>query len=55
MHIAFHSAPITLEHWGYILAVGVATLFIVEFEKWLTNRSARRSETEGLGDMRAGG
>ncbi len=35
MHVAFQSAPLTLEHWSYILAAGVATLFIVEFEKWL--------------------
>ena len=38
MHVAFQSAPLTLEHWSYILAAGVATLFIVEFEKWLVNR-----------------
>jgi Ca2+-transporting ATPase len=40
MHVAFQSAPLTLEHWSYILAAGVATLFIVEFEKWLVNRGS---------------
>ncbi len=56
MQVAFRSAPLTLEHWSYILIAGVATLFIVEFEKYLTNRSRRRSrETEDLGGVRAGG
>jgi cation-transporting P-type ATPase F len=41
MHVAFQSAPLTLRQWGYILAAGVATLFIVEFEKYLTNRGRR--------------
>ncbi len=56
MHVAFRSAPLTLEHWSYILTAGVATLLIVESEKWLTNRSGRGfRETQGLGDGGAGG
>ncbi len=55
MHVAFQSAPLTLEHWSYILAAGIATLFIVEFEKWLVNRhSGGLGEAGGPGDAEAG-
>ncbi len=55
MHVAFQSAPLTLEHWSYIFAAGVATLFIVEFEKWLVNRrSSRLGEAGRRGDAEAG-
>jgi len=55
MHVAFQSAPLTLEHWSYIVAAGVATLFIVEFEKWLVNRgSSGLGETGGPGGAEAG-
>lgn len=38
MNLLFHSAPIGLDSWLRILAVGVAVLIIVEFEKWLRRK-----------------
>ena len=36
-HVMF-SAPISLEAWGRILAVGAITYFVIEFEKWVRRR-----------------
>jgi len=56
MHVAFGSAPLTLEQWAYILVAGVATLFIVEFEKWLTARTGSGLRASGASARdRAGG
>ena len=38
MNWMFQSAPISIEAWGRILAVGVIAYFVVGFEKWLRRR-----------------
>jgi Ca2+-transporting ATPase len=38
MNLMFHSAPISYESWGRILAVSVVTSFVVGAEKWLRRR-----------------
>jgi len=38
MNLMFHSAPIDLNAWAKIVAAGVITYMIVEFEKWLRRR-----------------
>jgi hypothetical protein len=35
MNRLFHSAPVRAEAWLYIVAIGVFTFAVVEFEKWL--------------------
>jgi magnesium-transporting ATPase (P-type) len=42
MNIMFHSAPISIEAWGRILAVSVFSSFVVGIEKWLRARSGAR-------------
>ena len=37
----FHSAPVRAEAWLYIVATGVFTFAVVEFEKWLRFRARR--------------
>jgi cation-transporting ATPase F len=44
MNWMFHSAPISLEAWGRILAVSVIAFFVVGVEKWVRHRM-RRIET----------
>ncbi|MFV1957370.1 MAG: cation-transporting P-type ATPase [bacterium] len=38
MNLMFHSAPIDLNAWAKIVAAGVITYMIIEFEKWLRRR-----------------
>jgi Ca2+-transporting ATPase len=38
MNLMFHSKPISLESWMYILAVATFTLFVVGMEKWFVRR-----------------
>jgi cation-transporting ATPase F len=38
MHVAFHTAPMSLAAWGRVLAVAVAVFVMVEVETWWTNR-----------------
>ncbi len=42
MNLMFHSAPISFEAWGRILAVSIIVSFVVSVEKWLRRRSAER-------------
>ena len=42
MNIMFHSAPISIEAWGRILAVSVLSSFVVGVEKWLRARGVKR-------------
>ena len=42
MNLMFHSAPISFEAWGRILAVSVIASFVVGVEKWLRRRSVNR-------------
>jgi Ca2+-transporting ATPase len=42
MNIMFHSAPISIEAWGRILAVSVFASFVVGIEKWLRARGVER-------------
>ena len=42
MNLMFHSAPISLDAWGRILAVSVIASFVVGVEKWLRRRSVER-------------
>jgi len=37
----FHSAPVSLEAWGRILAVAVTAFFVVGIEKWIRQRIRR--------------
>jgi Ca2+-transporting ATPase len=46
MNQLLRSAPIDLTQWGHILAVGLAGYVIVEIEKWLRRRGARRRSIE---------
>jgi cation-transporting ATPase F len=41
MNRLFHSAPVRAEAWLYIVAIGVLTFAVVEFEKWLRFRARR--------------
>ena len=42
MNLIFHSAPIDLDAWFKIVAAGVITYMILEFEKkWLRRRAGR--------------
>ncbi|MGB7836936.1 MAG: HAD-IC family P-type ATPase, partial [Terrimicrobiaceae bacterium] len=41
MNRLFHSAPVRAEAWLYIVAIGVFTFAVVEFEKWLRFRANR--------------
>ncbi|MCG2774626.1 MAG: cation transporting ATPase C-terminal domain-containing protein, partial [Desulfobacterales bacterium] len=40
MNWMFHSAPISPEAWGRILAVALISSFVVGVEKWLRQRTA---------------
>jgi cation-transporting ATPase F len=42
MNLMFHSAPITLEAWGRILAVSIIVSLVVGAEKWLRRRRLER-------------
>jgi len=42
MNRLFHSAPISIEAWGRILAVALIAFFVVGFEKWLRQRLSKR-------------
>jgi cation-transporting P-type ATPase F len=42
MHVLFHSAPMPLLSWLWVLIAGVAAFFTVGCEKWLRHRGARR-------------
>jgi hypothetical protein len=44
MNSLLSSASLALIDWGLILAAGVITYIIVEIEKWLRRRNARRHE-----------
>jgi len=48
MHLMFHSAPISFEAWGRILAVSVIAYFMVGVEKWLRRRSVERRSIQFL-------
>ena len=41
MNRLFHSAPVRAEAWLYIVAIGIFTFTVVEFEKWLRFRARR--------------
>jgi Ca2+-transporting ATPase len=45
MNIAFQNAPMSMNDWVYVLIVGVAILFIVEIEKAIQNKLARKKES----------
>lgn len=38
MNTAFHTAPISIDAWGRILAVALLVFVVVEVETWMTNR-----------------
>ena len=38
MNHLFHTTPISLEAWGFIVGVGVVTYLVVEIEKWIWRR-----------------
>jgi len=46
----FSSAPISLAAWGRILAAGLITFVIIEFEKWMRHRSTieRQAESQAM-------
>ena len=46
MNLMFHSAPISFESWGRILAVSVITSFVVGAEKWLRRRIEERRSVQ---------
>jgi magnesium-transporting ATPase (P-type) len=46
MNRLFHTAPISLEAWLHILAIGIAAFLIVGFEKWV-RFGFRRSKANG--------
>jgi magnesium-transporting ATPase (P-type) len=48
MNLMFHSAPISFEAWGRILAVSVSAYFVVGVEKWLRRRSVERCSIQFL-------
>jgi magnesium-transporting ATPase (P-type) len=41
MNWMFHSAPVSLQAWGRILAVAVTAFFVVGIEKWIRQRIRR--------------
>lgn len=41
----FHTAPVRAEAWIYIMAIGVFTFAVVEFEKWLRFRAPQEVAT----------
>ena len=43
MNRLFHTAPLDLLSWAYILAVGCTAYVVIEFEKWVRRRLARRA------------
>ncbi len=51
MNWMFHSAPISIEAWGRILAVGVIANFVVGLEKWLRRRFVKDMPIPAKGDM----
>ena len=53
MNRLFHSAPISLEAWLRIVAIGIAVYFAVGFEKWLRfeSRAARRHARPSKGNV----
>jgi magnesium-transporting ATPase (P-type) len=48
MNLMFHSAPISFESWGRILAVSVITSFVVGAEKWLRRRIEERRSVQQM-------
>ncbi|MCB0162920.1 MAG: cation-transporting P-type ATPase [Anaerolineae bacterium] len=38
MNQLFHTTPISLEAWGFVVGVGVVTYLVVEIEKWIWRR-----------------
>ena len=43
MQLWFGVAPLTLEHWGYVLLAGLVVFVVVELEKWIIRVRAGRS------------
>jgi cation-transporting P-type ATPase F len=46
MNLMFHSAPISFESWGRILAVSLIASFAVGVEKWLRRRSVEKQSVQ---------
>ncbi|MDO9066872.1 MAG: cation transporting ATPase C-terminal domain-containing protein, partial [Deltaproteobacteria bacterium] len=46
MNKAFHSAPIALRDWFYIIGIGLAIMFIIEIEKGIRNNFRSNKKTK---------
>jgi Ca2+-transporting ATPase len=53
MNWMFHSAPISLEAWGRIVAAGIVVYMIVGFEKWVRQRMPAKKPGNRGADMSA--